>query len=142
MVKHYNAKDVHVIVGARVLSGFDENSKVTVARSNDSYAKITGVDGETTRSKINDNSGEITLQLMRSSDDNDFLSELAIRDELSGDGVVTVTIKDQNGTTLHFTPSAWIRKPPDDAVEKEANAREWIFDCADLNMFSGGSVSK
>lgn len=139
MVKTYSAKDVFVAVGARALTGFSEDSKVTVEYSEDFWTKQTGVDGETTRSKQNNFSGTITIRLMRSSDDNEYLSGLFIQDKLSSDGVVPITIKDNLGTTLHFTPSAWIMKPPADEVARDANEKEWAFDCAELEMFHGKS---
>jgi len=142
MVKHYSAKDVSVIVGTRALKGFGPDSKVTVIRTNDSFTVQDGVDGEATRSQQNSRIGQITIPLMQSSDDNEYMSELAIRDETSGDGVVPVTIKDKNGTTVHSSPAAWIRKPPDNAFNRDADVREWVLDCAELKMFTGKSISK
>jgi len=138
-LKTYNPKEVSVIVGARVITGFAEDSKVIVARENDSWAKVAGVDGEVTRSKSNDKSGSITINLMQSSDDNAFLTALYQSDELSGAGVVPVTVKDNSGTSLYIAPEAWIRKPPDSEFSREAGPREWILDCAELTMNVGGN---
>jgi len=139
-VKLYNAKQVSVIVGTRVLTGFAEDAMVTVERDEDSWTKQVGVDGETTRSRSNNNGGKVTIQLMQTSDDNDFLSGINQADEVSANGVLPITVRDQNGRTLCFSPSGWIMKPPSSEFNREATGREWVIDCAELAMFTGGNT--
>ena len=138
-LKTYNCKDVSVIVGARVLTGFAEDSKVVLARTSDAFTSVVGTDGEVTRAKSNDKRGTITISLMQSSDDNDFLSALANADELSGAGVTNVLVKDNSGRALHSAPEAWVQKQPDCEYNREAGSREWILECAQLNNTIGGN---
>lgn len=138
-LKTYNAKDVAVVVGARVLTGFAADSKVIVARESDSWTKQVGVDGEVTRSKSNDKTGTITVTLMQTSDDNDYLSSLAAADELGGTGVVNSLVKDSGGRSIHNAAETWIRKPAESGYTNEAGDREWIIDCAQLNMNPAGN---
>ncbi len=138
-LKTYDAKAISVIFGGRIFTGFAEDAKVSVTRTNDSFSMKSGVDGEVTRSKSNDRSGTVTISLMQTSSDNDFLSGIVAGDELSNTGILPVIIKDNNGTTLHTAPEAWVRKPADDADTKEAGSREWNIDCANLLMHNGGN---
>lgn len=138
-VKTYDAKQISVIFGGRIFTGFAEDSKVSVARANDSFTMKSGVDGEVTRSKSNDRSGTVTINLMTTSSDNDFLAGILEGDELSNTGILPIIVKDNNGTTLHTAPEAWVRKPADDEKSKEAGSREWNIDCANLLMHPGGN---
>jgi hypothetical protein len=53
--------------------------------------------------------------------------------------VVPITIKDLNGTSLVFSPKAWIIKPTNLGYAKSITNREWKFDCSDLSIFTGGN---
>ena len=77
--------------------------------------------------------------LSPTSPSNDVLSVLAKLDEASNTGVVPVQCKDNSGRTVLFSAFAWIRKPPTVEFAKEIGDREWILDCADLDMNVGGA---
>lgn len=139
MFANYNAGDVSVIVGTRSLSGFGETSVVSIERDEDAFIKQIGADGEVTRSKTNNRTGSLTITLQQMSESNDFLSNLAQTDELTGQGTFPVLVRDANGNTLAVADTAWIRKLPVSAFARDAGEREWIIDCADLVMFVGGS---
>jgi hypothetical protein len=138
MLKTYNAKDLVIIFGIHTVEGFGEDTKVTVERNADSWTMKTGVDGTVTRSKSNNKTGTITINLMQTSESNDFLSAIAITDELSSAGVLPVLVKDNNGTSLHTGLEAWIRKPTNSEYALEAGEREWVIDVAEL-LHSPGS---
>lgn len=135
----YDPASVVVNVGGISLEGFANGTFVTASRSGDSYIDDTGADNRTTRIKQNDKSGSIVVTLSQSSPSNDYLSGLALLDETTGDGVVPVTVKDLSGTTLWFTPTAWIKAPSPGAFGKAITNREWTFRCADLMPFTGGN---
>jgi hypothetical protein len=139
-VKTYDPGQIVVAVGAAIMGGFAEGSVVEVARDEQSFTKHVGADGEATRSRNRNKGGTIKIKLMRTSSSNDVLAAKLAQDELSGTGVFPVSVKDLNGTTLHFSDAAWIQKPADDSLEAEVNDREWVLDCGDLEMFPGGNV--
>ena len=138
-VKSYNAAEVSIIFAGIPLEGFADGTFVTAARNNDSFALTVGSDGEGARSKSNDKSGIVTLTLMQSSLSNDLLSAQALLDELSGDGIAPLLIKDLSGTTLVAAETAWIRKPSDVEFSKEITTREWIIETNALDIFVGGN---
>lgn len=132
MVKVYDPAKVNVIVGTRRLSGFSDNSVVKVTRNDDMWKLEMGVDGEGTRSKSNNRSGKFEISLMQSSQDNEYLSSLAIADENGNAGIVPVTVSDLNGETLYSGASSWIMKYPDSEYGKEASARVWMLETDNL----------
>src|SRR3990167_4682577 len=110
-LKTYDPKSVMVLVGGVPMSGFSEGTFVTVARDEDSFSKVTGADGETSRAKRNNRSGSMTLVQHQTSPSNDVLSALALADELANAGVVPVMVKDASGRSLLFSALGWIKKP-------------------------------
>lgn len=136
-VKTYDPKEISIIVGTTFLSGFADGSFVTVRRNSDTFALQIGADGKGVRSKSNDRSGQIEIVLQAGANSNQYLSELAIADELSNGGIVPVTVKDNLGTKLHFAEQAWIKKQPDDALAKENGDVTWLFETDDLSMLIG-----
>jgi len=137
-LKTYNFKDVAVIFGTRALSGIAEGG-VQITRLTDSFTDQVGADGEVVRSRTNDKRGDAVVNLLQSSDSNDYLSESMVADENTGAGVKPLTIKDNSGRTLAFARQAWVVKPAASALGREAGERAWTIRCADLDIFVGGN---
>jgi len=91
------------------------------------------------RSKSNDKTGELTLTLAQTSPSNDYLSGLAIKDEVSNLGVVPITVKDLSGTSKFASASGWVKKPADAEFAKDLTDREWVFSLADVDIYNGGN---
>jgi len=137
--KTYDSKQISLIVGTKPLTGLADGSFVTVRRNSDAFTTQVGADGEPVRSKTNDRSGEYEFVLMQGSDENDFMSELALADELSNGGVIPVLVKDNLGNSLYVSESAWIKKVPDSEFAKENGQRTWIMSSGNVNIFVGKS---
>jgi len=134
----YDPTKVVIIVGGAIMGGFADGTFVAVEYENDFFTKVTGADKQTTRVKQNDFSGNITLTLAQSSPSNDVLSAFVVLDKTTNKGIVPVLIKDLSGTTLVSSAYAWVRKPPALEFSKEVSNREWILDCAELDVVVGG----
>lgn len=140
-VRTFDFKKVSMIVGGIPITGFADGTGIMVSLASDAYTKVSGADGVVSRAKSNDYSGEITITLSQTSPANDYLTTIALADELSGAGVVPVSITDNGGTTKIASAFAWIRKKPDVEFGKEISDREWVLDCAELTLyFVGGNV--
>jgi len=139
-VRTYDPKAIALTVGGVPITGFADGTFVLVERANDSFTKVVGADGETSRAKSQDRSGRITITLAQTSNSNDYLSSVMKRDEEFNAGVVPIQAKDVTGASTVFSGSGWVVKPPNVEYGKEINNREWMFDCADLTMFVGGNV--
>jgi hypothetical protein len=139
MIKTYDPKNISLIVGGKIITGFGDATFITVERNEQAFNLKVGVDGEGARSKNNNKSGKVTFVLMQTSSSNDDMSALAAADELSNSGVVPLYMKDHNGTTLVGALSAWIQKLPNIEEAKEVSMRTWILETDELNMFVGGN---
>lgn len=139
-VRTYDPKKVICTVGGVPMSGWADGTFISVERDNDSFTKVSGADGIVSRAKSNDRAGAVTLTFAQTSPSNDVLTGFAQADELANAGVKPVLIQDFNGTTVLVSAFAWVRKPPVMEFGKEISDREWVLDCADLDMFAGGNL--
>ncbi len=99
-----------------------------------------GSDGEAARSKSNDKSGRMTIQLLQTSPSNAILSAFALADEVTpGGAVFPFACKDLNGGSLHTAQTGWIVKKPDAEYVVEAGPREWIIETDDLKHTVAGN---
>ena len=138
-VETYSPKKVYILVGPHIIQGYADGTFVKVARSTDNFTLSVGADGEPSRVHSPDKSGTITVTLQQTSDSNDVLSALSIADDLSLRGTVPVLVKDNNGRTLVESNTAWVKKLPDSEYSKEMSQREWVLECAELNILVGGN---
>lgn len=140
-VKNYDPKQVAVIVGGKIISGFADGTFVKVERNEQAFNLKVGVDGEGTRAKSNNRSGKVTLTLMQSSLSNEVLSGFAILDETSGKGAVPLYVNDKSGNSLFTALTAWVQKFADPEYAKEVMTRTWILETDELIMFVGSNSS-
>ena len=133
----YDPKEYSITYGGRSLSGFEDGTFITVRRNNDMFAMKVGADGKGVRSKSNDRSGQVEIVLSQGSADNEFLSELAISDELANGGIRPFGMKDSSGSDLYASGGVWVKKMPDAPYAKEAGSRTWLLETDELEMFVG-----
>lgn len=138
-VKVYDPKQISIIVGGKILSGFADGTFLKVERNEQAYTLKVGVDGEGARAKNNNKSGKFTFTLMQTSSSNDVLSAYASADELGNAGAVPVLVKDHNGTSVATAATAWVQKLPDLEDAKEITMRTWVLETDELLMSIGGN---
>lgn len=139
MVLNYDPSNVSIIFGGIILSGYDDGTFVTIARNNDMFSLKMGADGIGARAKSSDRSGRVTATLLQTSPVNDQLSAIAIADELTGEGVLPLLVRDGSGTTVASGLSAWIVKMPDAEFGKDIGNRVWVFESDKLQIHVGGN---
>lgn len=137
----YDADMVTCILGTIPMEGFAEDGMITIEYGSEVFTDVTGVDGQTTRSKTLNDTATVTIKLMQSSKTNDLLSALlnADRRAPNGAGVVPLYIRDRNGRSLHTAAYAWISEWPSVNYERGATSREWTIRCASMEMTIGGN---
>lgn len=140
-LRTYSPDQISVVIGDRPITGFAEGETINVERLNDTFTDVSGMSGEVARTRSNDKRGEVTLTLMQTSPDNEYLSGLAAEDEATGTSTFNILIRDQGGESLHEAESAWILKPATAAYGKEQTDREWVIRCANLGTTLGGNKS-
>lgn len=141
-LKIYDADQVSfVFAGIGIDSGWADGEFCRVEQTTPNFTSKAGTDGEVTRSKTNDRRAKITLILMQSSDGNAVLSAIANIDKAgpNGAGVGPILIRDRQGTSIYTAAKAWIAEEPKVSFSREAEAREWTLECADLKRLDGGN---
>lgn len=136
-VRTYNPKDFVLAFGGVPLTGFIDGDAIEFEFDEDSFTKVTGLDGQVARFRLNNDSAKLTVKLMSTSPSNDYLSALSLADRITGEGVREVLLKQLNGNTAVFSQSAWIMKPPALTIGKEIPEMEWVLDLADTEFFYG-----
>lgn len=136
----YDPKQVALSVNGISIGGYADGTFIMVERSNDAFSKVSGADGIISRAKSNDLSGTITITLAQTSPSNDILSALAKLDEMTNSGIFAVAVADFSGSTVCGAAFAWIRKSSNAEFSKEIGNREWVIDCADLDMIVAGNT--
>lgn len=139
MVRSFDPKKFAIVFGGKIISGYQDGTFIIARRNQQAFNLKVGTDGEGTRVKTNDRSGQVEIHLMQSSPSNDDLSSIAAADELLNAGVNPLLIKDNTGNTLGTAATAWIQKLPDTEFGNEANGRSWILETDDLELFVGGN---
>jgi hypothetical protein len=139
-VKTYDPQQVSLSIGGQIASGFADGTFISVEPDEDTFTKVTGADGDVSRSKTANESATLTLTLAQTSPFNDILSALAAADKVSSTGVFPVIIKDNSGTTVVSSGAGWIRRLPTSGFGKEIENREWIIDMGKTIFFVGGNT--
>lgn len=139
--KVYNPKEVVIVFGPIIVTGFADGTFLSVDFNEDAYSLQVGTDGEGTRSRTNNESATVTFTTMQSSDTNDLLSALHQVDKNTpgGDGIVPLLIKDLQGSSLYAAETAWIKKAPTSEFGREAGPREWTIETDKLVAFIGSN---
>ena len=138
--KTYDYNQVAVIIGGVQATGMAEGDDVVMVEMDaDAWNLTVGADGESTRSKSNNNAGTFKIKLMQTSDMNDILSSYYQADKLSNNGKFPVMIKDNSGRSLHMAEQAWVQKLPAAGYGANAKEREWVIRTGELVNTVGGN---
>lgn len=139
-VKTYDPKSVHVFFGGMPISGISPENGIMVVRNSDTFELVKGINGVVSRKYIQDQSGSIKLALLQTSLSNDFLSATVFADEKGGIGIVPFLIIDTISKSTYVSAFSWVKKYVDATYNNGLSVREWIFDCLQLQMYTGGSA--
>lgn len=120
--------------------GFMDGTFIKAERNEDSFKADVGAGGDVTRVRSRNRTGKVTLTLQAASPTNDLFAAVAAQDELFGTGYGPLLGKDLNGTTVIQADVAWIMKPSDIEFAVESSGREWVLECAELELSAGGAI--
>ncbi|QDP60442.1 MAG: putative structural protein [Prokaryotic dsDNA virus sp.] len=143
----FSPQDVTVVISqgdfSHIVSGFSEDSIVTVERNSDTFTLYTGADDTNTRIYQSNTSSMITLPLQQTSNSNDILSQIYANDRASRDssGMFSITIKDNSGRSLFFAEEAFIGRVPDASFGNTMQLREWQIQAVRLDVIFGGNAN-
>lgn len=124
-LKTYDPKKVLIAMGSHAVSGYADDSYVSIEPSGDGTTKKTGCDGEIVRSMSPDHSFVIKVALLQTSDSNSYFQALYNRDQETGDAIEPIMVQDLMGGLLFSADQAWVPKPATRVRGKEATNNEW-----------------
>jgi len=135
----YDPALVSVVFGPKILTGFAQDSIVTVERLNDTWTDQVGARGYVSRARNADRRGTITVVFDQTSQSNDDLSAIMLQDELNSTGVYPILVRDASGTSVASGASAWLTRPATIEMGNGILGRQWVFRVAVLAMAVGGN---
>ena len=107
-IKTYNPKEITIALGNHIVTGYAEDSFVTIDPNGDGVTKKIGCDGEIARSISPDDTYIVKISVLQTSDTNSFLQQKLDLDRKTGDGMFPVLIKDLKGGMVFSTEAAWV----------------------------------
>lgn len=123
--KTYDPKQVIIAFGNHVVTGFADDSFVSIEHSGDGITHKYGCNGEIARSITPDDTSKLKLSLLQTSDTNAYLQNRYNYDRNTGEGMFSVLIKDMRGGLVFSAESAWVVKETTRTFGKETNNKEW-----------------
>lgn len=133
-ISTYNPKQVVASVGTQIITGFADDSFITIEPSGEGITKKVGCDGEIVRAVSPDNTYKVKFSLLQTSECNSYLSQLVDYDRETGEGIVPITIKDLKGGLVFSTDAAWVVKKSAVTRGKSDNNREWELDTGNAEL--------
>lgn len=125
MIKTYNPKEVIVTLGNHIVTGYADDSFVSIDPNGDGVTKKVGCDGEVVRSISPDETYIVKISVLQTSDTNAFLQQRLAMDRKTGNGMFPILIKDLKGGMVFSADAAWPAKSASRGYGKEAGNREW-----------------
>lgn len=121
----YNPKKVTCVLGPHIVSGFADDSMITIEYAGNGTAVNSGADGEIVRSIDPSEVWNMKLTLQQTSKTNEYLKTVYDVDESTGAGIFPVIIVDLMGSKEFAAPSAWVTKPMGFHRGREQQNCEW-----------------
>ncbi len=125
MISTYDPRKVTISLGNHSVSGYAEDSFVSIEKNGEGISKIVGCDGEIVRNINPDLTYSIKLKLLASSPTNAFLLNKYNQDLSSGKGTFSVLISDLRGKAEFSAAVVWVVKPAKRTFGKTAENMEW-----------------
>jgi len=139
-VRTYDASQVVIVVNGNAIGGYADGTFIEVERELESYTKVVGADGTTSRAKTNNLSGSITLTLAQTSPSNDILSALHDLDQADNTAIFPVIVKDMTGQSQMFSGTGWVEGLPKTDYGKDIANRQWVIHVSHMQYAVTGNL--
>lgn len=127
----YRAEDIITTVGSHLVTGYADDSFLTIDAMEDAVTHKVGCQGEVVRSIIPNKAVTVKLVLLYNSRSQKYLSEMLKRDKKDGTGIFPMEVKDLSGGIILSASQCWVTKAPSKSYGKEAQNGEYTIVCAD-----------
>ena len=124
-VTTYNPRKVTTALGSHIVSGYADDSFISIEPAGDGTTYVVGADGEVARSVDPSRLYNVKLTLLQTSATNAFLQKKYDKDQNNGDGTFSVNINDLLGKEKFVGATAWVTKPAAWSRGKTQGTREW-----------------
>ena len=128
---------------SHVVSGFAEDSIVTIDRQAETFAMYVGADNTPTRIYNANTALMMTVALAQTSESNDLFSAVYEKDRTTRQGVFTVLVTDNSGRSRYFAEEAYIGVVPNASYGNSMQTREWVIHApaSDVNLGGNSKIS-
>ena len=127
MKKAYDPRQLLIALGSHIPSGFPDGTFVSIERHGDGVVKVVGADGSVARSIDPDNTATVTITVRWDSNTASWAQKQYDMDNISGNGVFPVLIKDLRGGLVFSAREAWIETPPNSEFAVEMSDNEIVI---------------
>lgn len=124
-VTTYSPKKVTCALGRHIVSGFADDSFITIDSDAEGTSHVVGADGEIARSIDPSKVYILKLSLLQASTTNEYLQSMYEKDNVDGTGTFSVNVNDLLGEEKFVGATAWVKKPATWARGKTQGNREW-----------------
>lgn len=141
----YSPEDMTIVLAnsqfSHVITGYADGTFVSITRETPASTLYIGSDLSNARVVRANKASSITLSLHQASSSTDVLSQLLANDEETRDEtwLFSVTIKDNIGRSLFYSPQAFIGNSPDATYSTSIENRDWMIQCVSLTNMQGGN---
>lgn len=127
----YAPGEVTVIFGGNIITGFGDEI-VSTKRNEMLFSQTVGADGESTHVKNANRSGEVKITLKQTSAGNATLGAIVQKDEIDGDQIKSLMIKDNNGHVIAAGKGRLAGYP--EAVDRGKDVKDqvWTIICPEI----------
>ena len=124
------------------LTGFSEDSIVSIDRDMETFSMYVGADDTSTRIANVNTSAAMTVSLAQTSASNDILSQLYDNDRrtLDSSGLFNITVTDLSGRSVYFSNQAFVASPPSSGFANSMQTREWMIHMPNSTIYIGGNA--
>lgn len=128
---------------SHVVSGFAEDSIVTVDRQAETFAMYVGADNTPTRIYNANTALMLTVALAQTSESNDLFSAVYEKDRTTRQGIFTILVTDNSGRSRYFAEEAYIGVVPNASYGNSMQTREWVIHApaSDVNLGGNSKIS-
>lgn len=137
-VRTYSPKDVSVILGGNILSGFGEDTFIEIEYDAEDFTRTVGVDGFASRALSANTAANVSMTFAQTSPSNDILTNI-LKNDRSNNEVVTLLIRDNFGTTFFSASYAWVSTKPDFSMGVDVGEVTWVLHTSELVEYNFGN---
>lgn len=137
---NYAPDEVNVVVAGFIpLNGFVDGTFIEISKDVPPFTSNTTSDGFVSRVYNNSPVYTLKITLIAASNSNQVMDKLWKIDQITQKGKFPIIIKDQSGSDLFFSTTAWIEDPPNMTKGTTIEGNVWTLKCSQAIINFGGN---